>query len=112
MGTIPQQGRVQACLLASESKVPRSRINEYFASGLGNSESVSYGCIHTLGKHLLEFDSYSRYLQLFEGQVEDGKRTLSFFYRNVLECVRYLLRQIANQDNFIYRPQREYDHTA
>jgi len=75
-----------------ESKVPKSRINEYFASGLGNSESVGYGSMHTLKKHLRELDPHSRYLQWFEGQVEDGKRTLSFFYRNVLDCVRYLLR--------------------
>jgi len=31
-----------------ESKVPKSRINEYFASGLGNSECVGYGSMHTL----------------------------------------------------------------
>ena len=78
-----------------ESKVPKSRINEYFASGLGNSESVGYGSMHTLEKHLRELDPYSRYLQWFEGQEYDGKRTLSFFYRNVLDCVTYLLRQIA-----------------
>jgi len=59
-----------------ESKEPKSRINEYFASGLGKSESVSYGSMHTLEKHLRELDPYSRYLQWFEGQVEDGKRTL------------------------------------
>ena len=35
-----------------ESKVPKSRINEYFPSGLGNSESVGYGSIHTREKHL------------------------------------------------------------
>jgi len=75
-----------------ESKVPKSRINEYFASGLGNSESVGYSSMHTLEKHLRELDPYSRYLQWFEGQVEDRKRTLSFFYRNVLDCVKYLLR--------------------
>jgi len=95
-----------------ESKVPKSQINEYFASGLGNSESVGYGSMHTLEKHLRELDPYSRYLQWFEGQVEDGKRTLSFFYRNVLDCVRYLLRQIAYRDNFVYAPRREYDHTG
>jgi len=75
-----------------EGKVPKSPINEYFTSGLGNSESVGYGCIHPLEKHLREFDRYSRYLQRFEGQVEDQKSTLSFFYCILLDCVRYLLR--------------------
>jgi len=102
--------RLAAWLL--DSKVPKSRINEYFASGLGNSESVCYGSMHTLEKHLRELDPYSRYLQWFKGQVEDGKRTLSFFYRNVLDCVRYLLRQIAYRDDFVYPPPREYDHTG
>jgi len=64
-----------------------------------------------LEKHHRELDPYSRYLQWFEGQVEDRKRTLSFFYRNVLDCVRYLLHQIAYQDEFVYPPRREYDHT-
>jgi len=95
-----------------ESKVPKSQINEYFASGLGNSESVGYGSIHTLEKHIRELDPYSRYLQWFEGQVEDGKRTLSFFYHNVLDCVRYLVRQIAYRDDFVYAPRCEYDHTG
>jgi len=95
-----------------ESKVPKSRINQYFASGLGNSESVGYGSMHTLEKHLPELDPYSGYLQWFEGQVEDAKRTLSFFYRNVLDCVRYLLRQIVYRHDFVYSPRREYDHTG
>jgi len=60
----------------------------------------------TLEKHLWELDPYSRYLQWFEGQVEDGKRTLSFFYCKVLDCVRYLLRQIAYRDDFVYAPRR------
>ena len=78
-----------------ESKVPKLRINKYFASGLGNCESVGYGSIQRLEKQLWELDPYSRYLQWFKGQAEDGKRTLSFFYRNILDCVRYVLRQIA-----------------
>jgi len=85
-----------------ESKVPKSQINEYFASGVGNSESVSYGSMHTLKKHLREMDLYSRYLQWFDEQVEDGNRTLSFFYRNILDCVRYLLHQIAYPDDFVH----------
>jgi len=40
-------------------KVPKSRINKYFARGLGNSESVGYGSMHTLAKHLRELDPYS-----------------------------------------------------
>ena len=72
----------------------------------------SYNSIHTLENHLQILDPYSAYLQWLEGQVEDGSRTVPFFYRNVLDCVRYLLRQIAYHDDFVYAPRREYDHSG
>ena len=84
-----------------EGKVPKSRINEYFSSGLGNASSAGYSSMHTLENLLLALDPHSAYLQWNEGYVDDGKRTLPFFYRNVLDCVRYLLRQIAYRDDFV-----------
>jgi len=92
-----------------QSQVPKSRINEYFSSGLGSSALVGYSSMHTLENHLRLLDPHSSYLQWLEGQVEDSKRTLPFFYRNVLDCVRYLLRQIAYQDDAVYAPRREFD---
>jgi hypothetical protein len=65
--------------------------------------------MHTLENLLQALDPHSAYLQWNEGQDDDGKRTLPFFYRNVLDCVRYLLRQIAYRDDFVYAPRREYD---
>jgi len=92
-----------------QSKVLKSRINEYFSSGLGSSALVGYSSMHTLKNHLRSLDPHSSYLQWFEGQVEDSKRTLPFFYRNVLDCVRYLLRQIAYLDDLVYAQRREFD---
>jgi len=68
--------------------------------------------MHTLENHLWLLDPYSQYLQWFEGQGEDGQRTLPLFYRNVLGCVRYLLRQIAYRDDLGYAPGHEYDSTG
>jgi len=95
-----------------DGKVSKSRINEYFSSGLGNAESVGYSSMHTLENHLRLLDPYSQYLQWFKGQVEHGQRTLPFFYRDVLGCVRYLLRQIAYRDDLVYAPRRESDPTG
>jgi len=67
----------------SEGKVPKSRINEYFSSSLGNTSLAGYSSMHTLENLLLALDPHSAYLQWNEGQVDDGKRTLPFFYRNV-----------------------------
>jgi len=63
--------------------------------------------MHTLENHLRFQDPYSQYLQWFEGQVEDRQRTLPFFYRDVLGCVRYLLRKIAYRDDLVYALRRE-----
>jgi len=95
-----------------EGKVSKSRINQYFSSGLGDAESVGYSSMHTLENHLRLLDLYSQYLPWFEGQVEDVQRTLPFFYRNVLGCVRYLLRKMAYRDNLVYAPRHEYDSTG
>ena len=65
--------------------------------------------MHTLQNHLRRVDPYGQYLQWFEGKVEFDQRTLPFFYRNILDCVRYLLRQIAYRDDLVYAPRREYD---
>jgi len=53
-------------------------------------------------------DPHSSYLQWFEGLVDESKRTLPFFYRNVLDCVRSLFCQIACQDDLVYVPRREF----
>jgi len=44
--------------------------------------------------------------------VKDGQRTLPLFDRNVLDWVRYLLRQIAYRDDLVYAPRREYDQSG
>jgi len=67
--------------------------------------------MQTLENHLQLLDPYSQYVQWFEEQVEDRQRTLPFCYRNVLGCLRYLLRQIAYRDDLVYAPQHEYDST-
>jgi len=94
-----------------EGKVSKSRINQYFSSGLGDAESVGYSSIHTLENHLLLLEPYIQYLQWFEGQVADGQRTWPFFYRNILGCVRYLLRQLAYRAELVYAPRHEYYST-
>jgi len=78
-----------------EGKVPKSRMNEYISSGLGSASSAGYSFMHTLENLLEALDPHSAYLQWNEGQVDDGKRTLPFIYRNVLDCVRYHPHQIG-----------------
>jgi len=95
-----------------ESKVSKTRINDYFSNGIGDSTSVGYNSMHTLENLLRHLDRYSPYLQWLERHVEDGQRTLPFLYRNLLDCVRYLLRRIAYRHDLVYEPRREYDQSG
>jgi len=95
-----------------DGKVSKTRINDYFSSGLGNAESVVYSSMYTLENHLRFLDPYRQYLQWFEVQVEDGQRTFPFFYHDGLGCIRYYLRQIAYRDDLVYAPRREYDRSG
>ena len=65
--------------------------------------------MHRLENNLRHLDPYGQYLQWFEEKVENNQRTLSFFYRNILDCIRYLLCQIAYQDDLLYAPCHGYD---
>jgi len=65
--------------------------------------------MHTLENHLRRLDPYGQYLQWFKGKFKDNQRTLPFFYCNILDCIRYLLRQIAYRDDFVYALRREND---
>jgi len=95
-----------------ESKVSKMQINHYFSNGIGNSTSVSYSSMHTLENLLRHWDPYSPYPQWLEGHPEDGQRTLPFFYRYVLDCLRYLLRQITYHDDLVYVACREYNQSG
>ena len=95
-----------------QNKVSKSQINEYFTNGLAISALAGYNSMHTLEDHLWILDLFSVYLQWFEGKVEDGSKKVPFFYRNVPDCVWYLLRQIAYQDDLVYMRRREYDNSG
>jgi len=88
-----------------------TRINDYFSNGIGNLTSVGYSSLHTLENLLGHLHPCSLYLQWLEGHVKDSQRKLPFFYRNVLDCVRYLLHQIAYGDDLVYEPRREYNQS-
>jgi len=68
--------------------------------------------MHTLENLLRHLHPYSPYRPWLEGHVEDSQRTLPFFYANVLDCVRYPLRQIAYRDDLVYAPRREYHESG
>jgi hypothetical protein len=94
------------------SKVPKTRINDYFGKGLGGMERGSFRSAYTLEKQLETLDPFREYLSWTEATLESGKHLTKFYYRNIVSCVRYLIRQVAYRGDMVYAPIREYDSSG
>jgi hypothetical protein len=91
------------------SKVPKSRIDEYFAIGLSASSSPCFTSAYMLDKYIKDLDPYQDLLAWNEGTFKHDDRSSTFFYRDIVHCVEYLLAQPAYRDDIVYAPVREYD---
>ena len=92
-----------------QSKVPRSRIDEYFATGLSTSRLPSFSSAYKLEQCLNVVDPFREFLQWNEGTVHDGEQSSIFFYRDIIGCIQYLLAQVAYKEDMVYAPIRETD---
>lgn len=94
------------------SKVAKSQIDAYFAEGLGGADIRSFRSAYTLRQHLDVLDPFREYLVWGEAVIDDGRRPATLYYRNVIDCVRYLIRQVAYKSDMVYAPIREYDSSG
>ena len=77
------------------SKVAKLEIDAYFAEGLGRTDSGSFASAYPLRQHLDILDPFREYLVWAEASIDDGPHATTFYYRNIIDCVRYLIRQVA-----------------
>lgn len=95
-------------------KVPKSRVDEFFKDNLlGTSsvglptKSISFNSAHTLYKQIdkmLEDPSW------ITGEVEYPLRPKAeFFFRNIIDCTSYLLRQRAYIPHLDWSPVRKFN---
>jgi hypothetical protein len=94
------------------SKVPRSRIDEYFAIGLSKSASPCFKSAYTLDQYIAALDPYQHFLEWKEGTYTHDGHASTFFYRDMVQCVEYLLSQPAYRDDVVYAPVREQNETG
>ena len=86
------------------SKVFKSQIDGYFAEGLGGMDARSFRSAYTLQQHLDLLDPFGEYQTWTEAAIGDGRDTTTFYYRHALDCVRYLVRQVAYRSDMVYAP--------
>jgi len=91
------------------SKVAKSQIYAYFAQGLGGTDSRSFRSAYTLQQHLDVLDPFREYLVWAEASIDDGRHVTTVYYRNIIDCVRYLIRQVVYSSDIVYAPIREHD---
>ena len=95
-----------------KSKVARWPIDGFFAEGLGFTDSRSFRSAYTLRQHLDILDPFSEYLVWVEASIDDGRHSTNFYYPNIIDSVRYLIRQVAYSSDMGYAPIREYDSSG
>ena len=91
------------------SKVAKSQIDAYFAEGLGGRDSRSFFSTYTLPQYLDILDPFHEYLVRAEASIDDGRLATIFYYRNIIDCVRYLIREVAYSSDIVYAPIRQYE---
>ena len=91
------------------STVAKSQIDAYIAQSLGGTDSRSFRFAYTLRQYLDVLDPFRGYLVSAEASIDDGRHATTFYYRNIIDCVRYLIRQVAYSSDILYAPRREYD---
>jgi len=90
------------------SKVAKSQIDTYCAQGLGGTDSRSFLSAYTLQQHLDVLDPFREYWMWAEASIDDCRHATAFYYRNIIDCVRYLILPVAYSADIVYAPIREY----
>lgn len=96
-----------------EAKTSKSKIDEYFNSGLHSSLNRTFQSAYTLGKCLDRIPGWEAMPKWQYGSVTftQGSET-QFFYRDIVACARYLISQRCYTSHMVYKPIREYDSGA
>jgi len=72
----------------------------------------SFRSAYTLRQHLHILDLFREYLVWAEARIDHGQHATTFYYRNIIDCVRYLIHQVAYSSDMVYAPIREYDSSG
>ena len=67
---------------------------------------------YTLQQHLDILDPFHELLVWAEASIDDGGHATTFYYRNIIDWVRYLIRLVVCSSDMFYAPIREYDSSG
>jgi len=94
------------------NKVAKLQIDTYLAAGLGGTESRLFRSTYTMQQHLDVLDPFGDYLMWTQAEINASRHLTILYYRNVIDCVRYLTRQVLYRSDMLYEPILEYNCTG
>jgi len=59
-------------------------------------------------QHLDVLDPFRDYLVRTKAEINDGRHMTSFYYQNIIDCIHYLICQVAYRSTIVYEPIWEY----
>jgi len=77
------------------NKVAKAQRDAYFGDRLGGTDGRSFRSAYTMRQHVDELDPFADYLVSTEAAIDDGQHATTFYYRNVIDHDRLLIRQVA-----------------
>lgn len=91
--------------------VPTTAINAYFNENIGdNSEPYSFCSAHTLRNQIARMAE--QLPKWNEGTIGEGRKLIKFYWRDPIECIRYLIGQSAFANHMRFKPfRRERTYT-
>jgi len=89
-----------------QSKVAKLQIDVYFTEGFGGTDRRSFRSSYPL-QHLDILNLFCEYFVWVEASIDDGRHATTFYYRNIIDCIHYLTRQVGYSSAMIYAPIRE-----
>jgi len=63
-------------------------------------------------QHLDILDPFGEYLVWTEAVINDGRHAATFYYQNIIDCVRCLIRQVTYRSDMVYALIRESDSSG
>lgn len=94
-----------------ETKTSKSGINKFLKAKLHNIDKISFTSAHTMYNKIAQMDPSLGRIGWQSGSVEftSGSSATQFYYRDILFCASFLLKQRAFATEMVYTPVKIYD---
>lgn len=92
-----------------DSHIPMSKINDYFNFGLSTAKTSSFQSAHSLRQQIQKMDPSMGEISWKRASVSVRSGHATWYYRNPLSIIRFLLYQRSFVEDLVYSPIKEFN---